>query len=98
MFCETPATSWALLFVFEASAPFIKLDHSFKVSGETSCRMPDVEPMSIGVKLSMERMGGSFQGCCRGGTLAAGVLSSLIQRSLIRWYERRRVSSSTVPF
>src|SRR5437763_9813764 len=41
MFCVTPMAVCALLAVFDVSVPFIKLDHNFNVSAETSCRMPD---------------------------------------------------------
>ena len=59
-------TSCTLQFVFEASAHLIKLDHNFKVLAEMSCQILDMESMSIGVKLSMERLGDPFQGCCKG--------------------------------
>ena len=61
----------ALLAVFDVSVPFIKLDHNFNVSAETSCRMPDAESTIMGVKLSIDRVDGPFHGCCRGEILAA---------------------------
>ena len=78
MFYKTPATSYALLFVFKASTPLIKSDHSFKVLAETSYRIPDAELMSIGVKLLIERLGDTFHGYYRGRTPAIVMLSSLI--------------------
>ena len=98
MVCVTLVAACALSAVFHVCVPLIKSDHKSSVSLETSCRIPDIESTVIGVKLSKDRVDGSSHGRFRGEMAAAVVRSSFVQRCLIRWYDRRRVSSSTAPF